>query len=112
MQHDHGYDIRGTQPINEVNVARQLVLVEGREWSGLQARPFDAEAIGVDPQRRHPFDVFGVTVVIVTRNAAMIAVLRGEIRPLVLDMAFDLSRGGRGSPEKIRWEFQDVTVAR
>ena len=108
MQHDHRRDVFCLEPVEQINVARQLVLVQRRERRGLQPRPFDAEAIGVRAELGHPFDVFGITVVMVARDAAVAAVLRGEMRPLIFDVAFHLRRRRGGAPKKAGRKLQDI----
>ena len=51
-------------------------------------------------------------MVIVAGDAAIRAVLRGEIRPLVLDVAFHLRGGGGGPPQKVGGKCQDLAVRR
>ena len=62
-------------------------------------------AIGIRAEPGHPFDVFGIPVVMVAGNAAMAAILCGEIRPLVFDVAFHLRRRRGRAPEKTGWKF-------
>src|SRR5689334_21163191 len=91
-----------------MDVAREFLFVERPERRGLQARPFDAEAVGVHAQARKPFDVFGIAMIVVTRHAAIPAVRRDIIRPFIFDMAFNLGWRRRGAPEESVREFQKL----
>jgi hypothetical protein len=57
-------------------------------------------------------DVLGVLVIAVAGDAARAPVAGDEISPLVVDVAFDLRRGGRGSPQKRVGEFHQLPVLR
>ena len=47
MQHDHRCNARQLEPVEQIHISRQFVLIQGGERRGLQPRPFDAEAISV-----------------------------------------------------------------
>ena len=108
MQHDHRRDARRLEPVEQIHVPLQFRLVERRERRGLQARPFDAHAVGVHAQFRHPVHVLGITVIMVARHAAMSAVRCDIIRPFVGDVAFHLRRRRGRAPEKIVGKFQNA----
>ena len=106
MQHDHRGDVRRLEAIEQMNVALQFVSIQWREWRGLQTRPFDAHAVGVHAEPRHPAHILLVAVIMVARHAAMPAVRCDIIRPLVVDMALHLRRRRARAPEKIFGKFQ------
>ena len=108
MQHHHGRDARRLEPVEQVHVPLQFRPVERRERRGLQARPFDAHAVGVHAQLRHPVHVLGIAVIMIAGHAAMSAVRRDIIRPLVGDVAFHLRRRRGRAPEKIVRKFQNA----
>ena len=106
MQHNHGRDVCRLEAIEQMDVAREFRSVQRRERGGLQARPFDAHAIGVHAEPRHPVNVLFVAVIMVAGHAAMSAVSRDIIRPFVVNMAFHLRRRRGRAPEEIFGKFQ------
>ena len=94
-----------------MNIAGQLMLIQRREGSRLQPRPFDAEAVGVRAQLRHQVNVFRIAVIVIARDLTMPAVLRREVGPLIVDVALHLCGRGGGAPEKTSGKLSARAVA-
>src|SRR5690242_8086457 len=110
MQHNHRDNTRRIEPIELVAITVKLTLVQFSIGFSLQPRPFNTGSIRIHPQFAHPLDVFDISVVAVASNTAGAAIAGDKVGPFVVDMPFDLSRGGRDSPQKPIWESQRVAV--
>jgi hypothetical protein len=115
VQGQVGRDAARQQAVDQALVELQPGLVERAPPLGLDARPADREAVGIDPQGRDQVQVGVQPVVVVAGDAAIGAVgdgagLAAEAVPDRLALAvglcgaLDLERAGGDAPDEIRGE--------
>ena len=103
-----GYDRRDLVLVTACEHAAVMVECGARELAGLglDARPFDREAVGVEAEPREHRDVVGVAMVLVAGVARRLDERRAgrvlEHPEVAVDVvALDLVRGSGGTPKKV-----------
>ena len=113
IQRGKGLDAVGEQLVDQAAVEVHALWIRRAGPLRKDARPGDREAIDLDAQRLHQLHVVFVTVVVIVGHVAVgvvddLAGRMGEGVPhrrraaVFGDGAFDLVRGGGGSPQKAR----------
>ena len=87
VERDPRPDAGGQQLVDEPGVEVDTRVVERTPSVGLDARPGDREAIGVDAELPHECDVVAVAVVVVAGDVARVAAehLAGRVREAIPD---------------------------